>query len=185
MDLEVWPLPPRRDEGDAVVHHGVARCGDLVAACTLGRSGIAVEKREGDGVTPSGRFPVRRVMYRTDRGSAPSTAIDTVAIDRDAGWCDDPADPAYNRPIRLPYTGRHEKLWREDHLYDLVLVIGHNDDPVVPGLGSAIFVHVMRTDRGPTEGCVAFAAEDLRRILSRLDATSRVIVHAESLPGGR
>jgi L,D-peptidoglycan transpeptidase YkuD (ErfK/YbiS/YcfS/YnhG family) len=92
--------------------------------------------------------------------------LPTAPIAADDGWCDDPADPAYNRPVRLPYAGRHERLWRDDRLYDLVLVIGHNDDPVVAGAGSAVFVHVARPDWAPTAGCVALALPDLLTLLT-------------------
>ncbi len=172
MDLEIWPLR------DGPVHHGSARFGDLVIACALGRAGISAGKREGDGATPSGSFAVRRVLYRRDREKTPGGLLACTAIGRDDGWCDDPADPAYNRPVRLPYAARHERMWRDDGLYDLVLVIGHNDAPVVPFHGSAVFVHVMRPDGGPTEGCVAFRAEDIRRVIAGLAPSSRVVVHA-------
>ena len=124
------------------------------------------DKREGDGATPVGRFALRRLLYRRDRlPAAPATALPAAVIGRDDGWCDDPGDPAYNRPVRLPYPASHERLWREDGLYDLVVVLGHNDDPPVPGLGSAVFLHVARPDYGPTEGCVALARDDLLVLL--------------------
>lgn len=172
MDLEIWPA------GEGPAHRGVARFGSLTLPCALGRAGIALRKREGDGATPAGAFPVRRLLYRADREASPCAALPADPIGRDDGWCDEPDDPAYNRPVRLPYAARHEMMWRADGLYDLVLVIGHNDDPVVPGLGSAVFVHVMRPDGGATEGCVAFAAEDLRHVLARLGPSSRVVIHA-------
>lgn len=134
--------------------------------CALGRTGLVVDKREGDGATPAGVFPLRRVLYRPDRVAAPETGLPVRPITADDGWCDDPGDPAYNRLVRLPYPGRHERLWRDDGLYDLVAVIGHNDDPVVPGRGSAIFLHVAKPDHAPTEGCVALALDDLRRLLA-------------------
>ncbi len=136
--------------------------------CALGHGGIRADKREGDGATPVGSFPLRRLLYRRDRmRAAPATAIAGDAIGRDDGWCDDPDDPAYNRPVRLPYAAGHEKMWREDGLYDVVVILGHNDDPPVPGLGSAIFLHVARPDYGPTEGCVALALPDLLALLER------------------
>src|SRR5262245_47378271 len=100
------------------------------AACALGRGGIARDKREGDGATPVGRFVFRLALWRPDRGAtAPATGLALAPIAPDDGWCDDPAHPAYNRPIKLPHPARHERMWRDDALYDLVLVIGHNDDP--------------------------------------------------------
>lgn len=136
------------------------------AAVVLGRGGVRVDKREGDGATPVGRFPLRRVYWRADRVVEPMTALPKQPISPQDGWCDDPADAAYNRPVVLPHPARHEKLWREDGVYDLVLVIGHNDDPVVPGAGSAVFVHLTRPERAPTDGCVAFDEADLRRLLA-------------------
>ena len=136
------------------------------AAVILGRGGVRGDKREGDGATPIGRFPLRLVYWRADRVAEPVTALPKQAIRPQDGWCDDPADAAYNRPVALPHPARHEKLWREDGVYDLILVIGHNDDPVVPGAGSAVFVHLTRPERTPTEGCVAFDEADLRRLLA-------------------
>lgn len=151
-----------------VYRNGVAHLGTERFGCALGRGGITRDKREGDGATPVGRFPLRRLFFRADRLARPATALAAIPLRRDYGWCDDPADPSYNRFVRLPYPGRHERLWRDDRLYDLVLVIGHNDRPVRPGLGSAVFVHVKSPDGAPTAGCVAFAAEDLLALLARL-----------------
>jgi len=135
--------------------------------CALGKGGIRPEadKREGDGATPLGRYPIRQILYRPDRLEAPKTALPVQALTAQDGWCDDPADPAYNRFVRLPFAASHEKLWREDHVYDVIVVLGHNDDPPVPGLGSAIFMHVARPDYSGTEGCVALALPDLLALL--------------------
>lgn len=133
-------------------------------------------KREGDGATPAGAFAMRRLLYRADRSAAPVTRLPVAPIANDDGWCDDPVDAAYNRPVKLPYRARAEQLWRDDRLYDLLVVLGHNDDPAIAGAGSAIFLHVASADYAPTEGCVALAPDDLRRILAEADATSRVVV---------
>jgi L,D-peptidoglycan transpeptidase YkuD (ErfK/YbiS/YcfS/YnhG family) len=143
-------------------------CGDVSYRCALGRSGIVLNKREGDGATPAGRFPLRRAFYRPDRLARPATGLPLSPLCLEDGWCDDPADPAYNRLVRLPYPARHETMWRQDGLYDLVIVPGHNDDPPKPGLGSAIFLHVARQDGGPTEGCVALLLADLLDLAARL-----------------
>ena len=134
--------------------------------CALGHGGVRVNKREGDGATPAGRYPLRRILYRPDRLSAPATPLPVTALKPDDGWCDDPADPQYNRPVRLPYGARHEELWRADALYDVVVVIGHNDAPVVAGMGSAIFMHLASADYQPTAGCVALARRDLLEVLA-------------------
>ncbi|MEL6324842.1 MAG: L,D-transpeptidase family protein [Pseudomonadota bacterium] len=121
----------------------------------------ADQKQEGDGATPIGVWPLRRVYYRPDRLAPPQTALPLVPLRPHDGWCDDPADPLYNRPVSLPYRASHERLWRDDEVYDLIVEIGHNDDPPVPGLGSAIFVHIAREGFTPTEGCIALTLADL------------------------
>ncbi|MDP6876587.1 MAG: L,D-transpeptidase family protein [Alphaproteobacteria bacterium] len=142
--------------------------------CALGRGGIGAHKQEGDGITPAGRFPLRRLLYRADRLARPDSKLATSAIQPDDGWCDDPADAAYNQPVRLPYGASAESLWRKDGLYDLVVILGHNDAPVVPGAGSAIFMHVASPGHGPTEGCVALARDDLLALLPELDGDTEI-----------
>lgn len=135
------------------------------ARCALGPAGVVREKREGDGGTPAGVFPLRRVLYRADRVPRPETGLPLAAIAADDGWCDDPADGAYNRPVKLPYPASAERMARDDHLYDICVVLGHNDDPPVRGAGSAIFFHLAYADYRPTEGCVAVSEKDMRAIL--------------------
>jgi L,D-peptidoglycan transpeptidase YkuD (ErfK/YbiS/YcfS/YnhG family) len=155
--------------------------------CALGRAGIvsAEAKREGDGGTPTGLLPLRRLLFRADRLSRPACAVPAEPIAPDDGWCDDAADAAYNRRVRLPFAPgheqpgheqpgheqpSHERLWREDAVYDLIGVLGWNDAPSVPGRGSAIFLHLARPGLTPTEGCVALALPDLLAILPGLAA---------------
>ncbi len=135
--------------------------------CALGRSGvIAAElKREGDGATPLGDWPMRQVFWRPDRLEKPATQLPVIALRPDMGWCDDPAHPDYNRQVVLPFPASHEKLWREDHIYDLIVVLGDKDRPAIPGNGSAIFLHLAREDFSPTEGCVACSRNDLLALL--------------------
>lgn len=146
---------------------GRLRMGGLDVACALGHGGIVAEKREGDGATPAGTWPMRYGLYRRDRGPAPQSALAFRPIAEGDGWCDAPQDRNYNRPVPLPYRASAETLWRDDHLYDLLVVLGHNDDPVVPGAGSAIFFHLARPDYGPTEGCVAVARDDMLAVLAQ------------------
>jgi L,D-peptidoglycan transpeptidase YkuD (ErfK/YbiS/YcfS/YnhG family) len=146
---------------------GRLECGGGHYCCALGRAGIVADKVEGDGGTPVGTYPLRYVLYRADRLAAPpATGLPVEALTPDRGWCDDPDHPDYNRPVTLPFAASHEKLWREDGLYDVIVVLGHNDDPPRPGKGSAIFMHVARPDYGPTEGCVALALPDLLELLA-------------------
>jgi L,D-peptidoglycan transpeptidase YkuD (ErfK/YbiS/YcfS/YnhG family) len=161
-------MPPDRGMSDLLVtSDGILTYRGLRFRCALGKGGIRAEadKREGDGATPLGRYPVRQILYRPDRLDAPATVLPVQALTPQDGWCDDPADPAYNRFVTLPFAASHEKLWRQDHVYDVIVVLGHNDDPPVPGLGSAIFMHVARPDYSGTEGCIALALPDLLALL--------------------
>jgi L,D-peptidoglycan transpeptidase YkuD (ErfK/YbiS/YcfS/YnhG family) len=134
--------------------------------CALGKGGVRVDKEEGDGATPAGLLPVRRILYRADHVAPPRCTMPIEPIARTDGWCDDPADQEYNRFVHLPYDGRHEELWRGDEVYDVIATLGWNDAPVVKRRGSAIFLHVARADYAPTEGCVALALPDLLRLLA-------------------
>lgn len=142
----------------------------------LGRSGVTLDKREGDGATPAGRFALRNLLYRADRLARPQTMLTCSAIAEVSGWSDDPADPNYNQPVSLPHGFGHERLWREDALYDLIVPLGYNDDPPVPGLGSAIFLHVAKPDHAPTEGCVALALPDLLPLLAECGPATRIAI---------
>lgn len=155
---------------------GFVRWGDQSRRCALGRGGIRADKREGDGATPVGRFVLRRVLYRPDRLAPPQTRLPVEPIRMDDGWCDDPAHPAYNRPVKRPFPARHEEMWREDHVYDVVMILGHNDDPVVAGAGSAVFMHLARPDYEPTAGCVALALPDLLDLLRDCGPYSAIVV---------
>ena len=138
--------------------------------CVLGRSGIVHPKQEGDGGTPLGSFPLREVRYRADRVPQPKTGLLTFKTNPTDGWCDEPADPAYNRLVRMPYQSDAEVMWREDNVYDVLVVIGTNDAPPIPGAGSAIFLHVARAGADgtllPTAGCIAMKENDLLAVLS-------------------
>ena len=145
---------------------GWLQCGNRVFRCTLGRGGVTTDKREGDGATPAGAYPLRQLLYRSDRLAPPTNALPTSPLRPRDGWCDDPGHSTYTRPVPLPLDASAESMWRDDHLYDLVVVLGYNDDPVVSGLGSAIFLHVASPEYSPTEGCIALAKEDLLTVLA-------------------
>jgi L,D-peptidoglycan transpeptidase YkuD (ErfK/YbiS/YcfS/YnhG family) len=136
--------------------------------CALGRGGLRANKAEGDGATPIGALPLRRVFYRADRVARPACLVPVEPLAPEDGWCDDPAHADYNRHIRLPHPARHEALWREDGLYDIIGVLGWNDAPVIRNRGSAIFLHLARPDLAPTDGCIALEERDIRAVLARL-----------------
>ncbi|HEX7776293.1 MAG TPA: L,D-transpeptidase family protein [Parvibaculum sp.] len=161
---------------------GRLRFGGRDYICALGRSGILVPKREGDGGTPAGTFPLRELRYRADRLAKPQTGLDCVVTKRHDGWCDASGDPYYNRFVELPYPASAETLWREDHLYDLLTVIGYNDNPVAPGAGSAIFFHLAKKKDGAlqsTEGCVALDLADMLEVLAQATPATRMTIALE------
>jgi L,D-peptidoglycan transpeptidase YkuD (ErfK/YbiS/YcfS/YnhG family) len=141
----------------------------IEARCVVGNGGViaAEAKREGDRASPIGVWPLKRVLYRADRLPKPETALPVAALQPDDGWCDAAGDPNYNRPVKHPYPASAEKLWREDHAYDVIVILGHNDDPVVPGAGSAIFWHLAQPDWRGTEGCVAVSLETMLAALKQ------------------
>ena len=154
--------------------HYVLDWGAGARACAVGKGGVSEKSREGDGVTPAGAWPLRRVLYRADRLDAPKTVLPLVEIEEEDGWCDAPDDVNYNRLVQLPYPSHAEALWREDGLYDVVAVIGFNDAPIVKGRGSAIFLHVAAKDYAPTQGCVAVKKQDLLEALAQLVRGDRI-----------
>ena len=148
--------------------------GAAPAAC--GRGGVRLDKREGDGASPFGSFALLRAFYRPDRLAPPPSGLPTRALRPADCWIDDPGDPQYNRLVTLPYPAHHEKLWREDGLYDLVVEIGYNSDPPVAGRGSAIFLHVAAPDLAPTAGCIALHPDVLLRVLGLLGPGSTITI---------
>jgi L,D-peptidoglycan transpeptidase YkuD (ErfK/YbiS/YcfS/YnhG family) len=148
--------------------------GSARAAC--GTAGVRIDKREGDLASPAGTFPLLRAFYRPDRLAAPQTGLPLAALKPTDGWVDAPDDPAYNTLVTLPYPASHEELWREDGLYDLIVVIGYNMAPVIPGKGSAIFLHVAHPDFSGTAGCIAVAREVLVPLLGLLGPGSKITI---------
>ena len=165
-----------------VFSNGILIAGGKRYRCALGSGGIVNSKAEGDGATPAGSFPMRRVHYRADRRAAPATGLPMREITATDGWCDDPAHDDYNTLVSLPFDASHEVMARDDALYDVVVEIGYNDDPPVAGAGSAIFMHIAREGYEPTEGCVALAPADLDAVLKALDPASRIHIYKVAAP---
>jgi len=157
-------------------HLGVLRLGGRAIPVALGRGGIGFDKREGDGRTPAGRWRIVRLLYRADRGPRPITRLPARPIAPSDGWCDDPQDRRYNQPVHLPIAASHERMAREDGLYDLVLVLDHNTRPRIKGRGSAVFIHAARPGFTPTQGCVALAPRDLRHLAAALAAHAWLVI---------
>jgi L,D-peptidoglycan transpeptidase YkuD (ErfK/YbiS/YcfS/YnhG family) len=148
--------------------------GNMLIPCALGRSGTTRRKREGDGGSPVGRFRLIQAFYRPDHGPRPRTGLKLTRIRPTDGWCDDPRDRRYNQLVPLPCPSSHETMWREDHLYDVVLDIAWNRGPIQKGRGSAIFLHLARANFEPTAGCVAVERRMIRRLLERIGPGTRL-----------
>jgi L,D-peptidoglycan transpeptidase YkuD (ErfK/YbiS/YcfS/YnhG family) len=147
--------------------------------CVIGKAGVVADKREGDHATPAGSYPLRQVFYRPDRlPEAPQTALPITPISPYMCWCDAPEHAEYNQLVMLPFSASHELLWREDHAYDIVIVVGYNDDPVTPGKGSAIFMNLVQPDWCGTEGCIALTHPDMLALVALLQPASQLHIPA-------
>jgi L,D-peptidoglycan transpeptidase YkuD (ErfK/YbiS/YcfS/YnhG family) len=156
---------------------GWLTAGAVCIPVALGRGGVRANKREGDGGTPRGRFRLVRLWWRPDRGPRPRTRLPVRPIRPSDAWCEDPADRRYNQAIRLAPGAPGDRLWRDDHLYDLVIELDHNTRPRIAGRGSAVFIHVARPGFAPTAGCVALRQGALRSLLKSLSQKSRILIH--------
>jgi L,D-peptidoglycan transpeptidase YkuD (ErfK/YbiS/YcfS/YnhG family) len=167
--LYVTPRPGNRIQG-------LLQLGALRIPCALGRSGVTHTKREGDGATPAGRYELVEVRYRPDRIAPPRTMLPLRRSRPGDGWCDGKGDRNYNRPVQLPYPASAETMWRDDHVYDVVVVLDWNLRPRRQNGGSAIFFHLARPGYLPTEGCVAVRRADMLKILRRLRRGAAILV---------
>ncbi len=159
-----------------VTPDGWLRFGGRRYRCALGKGGVRLDKREGDGATPVGRFRLVAAYYRADRIGCIATQLPKRAIGKRDGWCDEPGHRFYNRAITRPFRASHEALWRQDGLYDIVVEIDHNAHPPRRGMGSAIFIHVAAPGYAATEGCVGLAKKDLRHLIRRWTSSTRLCV---------
>lgn len=155
---------------------GWLSAGPVALPVALGRGGVKANKREGDGATPRGTFRLKRLWWRSERRRRPATLLPARRIGPDDGWCEDPADRHYNRPVKVPPGSQADRLARPDHLYDFIIEIDHNTRPRVAGRGSAVFIHVARPQFAPTAGCIGLDINALRRLLARLGPRTRIMV---------
>jgi L,D-peptidoglycan transpeptidase YkuD (ErfK/YbiS/YcfS/YnhG family) len=151
---------------------GILRYAGKAHPVALGRGGIKGNKFEGDGATPRGRFRPLRLWWRADRLPRPKTSLPVKRITRADAWCEDPDDRRYNRPFKLLQGASGDRLWRDDHLYDLIVEIDHNARPRVAKRGSAVFLHLAREGLQPTAGCIAMPLNELKRLIANLDRNS-------------
>ena len=150
---------------------------NLKFRCALGKAGIKKKKKEGDNITPEGTFKIIRVYYRRDKIKNISTLIKKKEIKKKIGWCDDPVSSVYNKEIKLPSKFSHEKLYRKDNLYDLILVLNYNINPIIKNKGSAIFIHIAKKNYEPTAGCIALKKKDLLKLLKNIKKNTKIKIH--------
>ena len=145
--------------------------------CSTGKRGIGRKKREGDQITPKGKFKVKYILYRKDRIPNLKTKLTKIIIRKDMGWCDDPNSMSYNKLIRLPFKYNFEKLYKINNTYDIILVLNFNLNPIRKNKGSAIFIHVARKNYKRTEGCVGVSKKDLKKIVSKINKKTIVNIN--------
>ncbi len=137
--------------------------------CSVGKRGIDKKIKEGDQITPKGKFKVKYILYRKDRIPYLKTKLTKLIIRKDMGWCDDPKSKSYNKLIKLPFKYNFEKLYKANNTYDIILVLNYNLNPVRKNKGSAIFIHVAKKDFQNTAGCVAISKKNLKKIVRKID----------------
>ena len=140
---------------------------DQILKAAIGKNGVIVaeNKVEGDLKSPMGSYRVTHGYYRPDKMDCPKSIIPFAVLEPSFGWCDEPTHPLYNQQVMKPFDASHEDLWRDDDVYDVILVTDHNTNPIVPGKGSAVFIHVARENFEPTDGCLALRKEDLLMVI--------------------
>ena len=156
---------------------GYLKYNDIKFKCALGKSGIRKKRTEGDNITPKGTFKIIKIYYRKDRIKKINSVFKIIEIKKDMGWCDDPESKKYNQLIKLPSKYRHEKLFRNDRIYDLMIVLNYNMSPVIKNKGSAIFIHIAKNNYNKTKGCIALKKKDLIEIVSKIKRNTKVIIN--------
>ena len=144
--------------------------------CALGKEGDRNKEKEGDLITPKGSFKLKYIFYRKDKIKSLKTRLKKIAINNKMGWCDDPTSKYYNKLIRFPFMKSAEKLYRSDNVYDIILVLDYNMNPIKLNRGSAIFVHIAKKGFSPTKGCVAISKRELKKLVGKVNKQTRVII---------
>jgi L,D-peptidoglycan transpeptidase YkuD (ErfK/YbiS/YcfS/YnhG family) len=156
---------------------GYLKYNDIKFKCALGKAGIGKKKIEGDNITPKGTFKIIKIYYRKDRIKEINSAFSLIQIKKNMGWCDDPKSKKYNQLIKLPSKDRNEKLFRNDRIYDLILVLNYNMNPIIKNKGSAIFIHIAKNNYTKTKGCIALKKKDLIQIISKIKRDTKIIIN--------
>ena len=145
--------------------------------CSVGKSGISYKKKEGDNKTPRGKFKFEYILYRKDRIPNLKTKLKKIVICKKMGWCDDPSSKYYNQIIKLPFKSSAEKLWLKDNIYDIIIIIDYNINPVIKFKGSAIFLHLAKNTYQSTKGCVAINKDDMKLLIGKINKRTKLQIY--------
>jgi len=145
--------------------------------CSIGKNGISYKKKEGDNKTPRGKFKLKYILYRKDRIPNLKTKLKKIVICKEMGWCDDPNSKYYNQMVKLPFKGSAEKLWLKDNIYDIIIIIDYNLNPVIKFKGSAVFLHLAKNTYQSTKGCVAINKNDMKLLLEKINKKSKLQIY--------
>ena len=145
--------------------------------CSVGKRGIGVKKRDGDQITPKGKLKIKYILYRKDRVPNLKTKLKKMVINKNMGWCDDPKSEFYNKLIKLPFKYNFERLYRSDNIYDIILVLNFNLNPVQKNKGSAIFIHIAKRNYKSTSGCIAINKKNLKKILKKINKRTLIKIN--------
>jgi len=156
---------------------GYLKYKNLKFRCALGKGGVKKKTMEGDNITPKGIFKIIKIYYRPDKIKKIKTLIKKIKIKKNMGWCDDPNSRFYNKLINLPTKYSHEKLYRNDRLYDLIVVLSYNTNPIIKNKGSAIFMHIANNSYKKTKGCIALKKEHLIKIISKIKKNTKIAIN--------
>ncbi len=156
---------------------GYLKYKNLKFRCALGRGGVKKKIMEGDNITPKGIFKIIKIYYRHDKIKKIKTLIKKIKIKKNMGWCDDPNSRFYNKLVNLPTKYSHEKLYRNDNLYDLIVVLSYNTNPIIKNKGSAIFMHVAKNSYRKTKGCIALKKNHLIKIISKIKKNTKIKIN--------
>jgi L,D-peptidoglycan transpeptidase YkuD (ErfK/YbiS/YcfS/YnhG family) len=149
---------------------------DLKFKCALGKAGIRKKKKEGDNITPKGIYKIIKIYYRDDRIKKISSKFKLIKIRKNMGWCDDPKSKKYNQLIKLPNRYSHEKFFKKDNSYDLIVILNYNINPIIKNKGSAIFIHIAKKNYKSTAGCIALKKDDLLKLIKIIDTNTKIFI---------
>ena len=153
---------------------GLLKYKNLKFRCALGKAGVGEKKSEGDKITPKGTYKIVRIYYRSDRIKKVTSKFKLIKIKSNVGWCDDPNSKFYNQEIKLPSKFSHEKFYRKDEIYDIIVVLDYNTNPTIKNKGSAIFIHITKNKYTKTLGCIALRKTHLIKILTQIDKNTKI-----------